>query len=687
MSEQESPQILSLSAPLTMDSFAELEVQARVAGEGLEVEADNCLLLDKFEEAIALYRQIPNADRKVLEKLAYSMQLSNDKDSIHALGLDLADATGAGRVVQLRAIIDYSNSYYRNTSETQRFDRIDLIRRLIDHLAALPELTRRDVNVLAGAFHLALDRRRDTSDGSAAADEVCSTAMQVLRAKAPAWVDVLALCELLSDYRKYHDPAQKEKIADALSKLNIERSPILAPAFNAAARLKDKKSAIRALTELCRRYKDHEDLTPTVASAAVEFDDLSLIDTLPEGLGVAARAFPEVLLVAAINEGSGENAALALQALGKHLSFNLAQLRESYLSIFNLPYGPDTWPDPRHFLDMRFKEVLELLPPGELRARVYLSSAVGYDQDPSLDAYLLEAFHFEPSSMLLYNIWGSTVLDQLPKALIAKLVCENALEDEAVQPFEDEQQPRVLALNLEGCLQVELDKLEAVSQSQALAILREWGFFPNAANTTSPPRTSSVTFDFQRRIEGEGLPEPIRMHLAGLAAAMPDLSPADLIYVLASVGRLAQSNKDAVSLAASANTVELAYNQVLALAGQVLNEVGKDKVLKQTQRYGAPALLQELADWAKKPEAIADGEIIEQVSKRMVAKQGTLIPRRAYLAGILNKRLPNMKGAWLDRQVADCMKRGVDIEQMIELAKTVTSWGEWEQGIDSLRPY
>ncbi len=33
------------------------------------------------------------------------------------------------------------------------------------------------------------------------------------------------------------------------------------------------------------------------------------------------------------------------------------------------------------------------------------------------------------------------------------------------------------------------------------------------------------------------------------------------------------------------------------------------------------------------------------------------------------------------------MKRGVDIEQMIELAKTVTSWGEWEQGIDSLRPY
>uniref|UniRef100_UPI0030DABC83 hypothetical protein n=1 Tax=Pseudomonas sp. RA_105y_Pfl2_P56 TaxID=3088701 RepID=UPI0030DABC83 len=97
------------------------------------------------------------------------------------------------------------------------------------------------------------------------------------------------------------------------------------------------------------------------------------------------------------------------------------------------------------------------------------------------------------------------------------------------------------------------------------------------------------------------------------------------------------------NFAASANTVELAYNQVLALAGQVLNEVGKDKVLKQTQRYGAPALLPELADWAKKPEAIADGEIIEQVSKRMVAKQGTLIPRREYLAGILNKRLPNRK--------------------------------------------
>ena len=57
------------------------------------------------------------------------------------------------------------------------------------------------------------------------------------------------------------------------------------------------------------------------------------------------------------------------------------------------------------------------------------------------------------------------------------------------------------------------------------------------------------------------------------------------------------------------------------------------------------------------------------------------------LAGILRKRLKNLKSHWLDQQVSEAMGRGVDIEQMIELAKGVGSWDDWSDGLESLQPY
>lgn len=53
----------------------------------------------------------------------------------------------------------------------------------------------------------------------------------------------------------------------------------------------------------------------------------------------------------------------------------------------------------------------------------------------------------------------------------------------------------------------------------------------------------------------------------------------------------------------------------------------------------------------------------------------------------LRKRLKNLRSHWLDQQVSEAMARGIDIEQMIDLAKGVNSWDAWSEGLARLVPY
>lgn len=71
----------------------------------------------------------------------------------------------------------------------------------------------------------------------------------------------------------------------------------------------------------------------------------------------------------------------------------------------------------------------------------------------------------------------------------------------------------------------------------------------------------------------------------------------------------------------------------------------------------------------------------------LVNLQGGLSGRHAYRVGILRKRLKNLKSNWLDQQVSESMARGVDIEQMMDLAKNVNSWDDWRSGLADHRPY
>lgn len=79
--------------------------------------------------------------------------------------------------------------------------------------------------------------------------------------------------------------------------------------------------------------------------------------------------------------------------------------------------------------------------------------------------------------------------------------------------------------------------------------------------------------------------------------------------------------------------------------------------------------------------------MVDALANHMVRQQGSLTNRRSYLAAILRKRLVNLRSNWLDQQVSDCMNRGIDIEQMITLAKGVATWDDWSQGLEKLRPY
>ncbi|RVD77571.1 hypothetical protein A9HBioS_2571 [Pseudomonas koreensis] len=47
----------------------------------------------------------------------------------------------------------------------------------------------------------------------------------------------------------------------------------------------------------------------------------------------------------------------------------------------------------------------------------------------------------------------------------------------------------------------------------------------------------------------------------------------------------------------------------------------------------------------------------------------------------------NLKSHWLDQQVSEAMNRGVDIEQMIDLAKGVNYWDNRSDGLSRLVPY
>lgn len=196
-----------------------------------------------------------------------------------------------------------------------------------------------------------------------------------------------------------------------------------------------------------------------------------------------------------------------------------------------------------------------------------------------------------------------------------------------------------------------------------------------------------VVFDFERRLQGSDLPEGVLGHLESIRALLGGAGGSQLVYLQSQLDRLSAEVARATPVAAAEETVAVAINEILSLKSHHLNEVGLKRVATLTKRYGAPNLLSELRALAKVSNTTLGTDVVDALANHMVRQQGTLATRRSYLAGILRKRLVNLKSAWLDQQVSKCLNRGVDIEQMIELAKGVDTWDDWSAGLETLRPY
>lgn len=150
--------------------------------------------------------------------------------------------------------------------------------------------------------------------------------------------------------------------------------------------------------------------------------------------------------------------------------------------------------------------------------------------------------------------------------------------------------------------------------------------------------------------------------------------------------KLSARAAERISLAVGHEVSIRAYNDFVSPAR--LTEYGEGRVRTLAKRYGAAGVLQGLDALITNPEFNPETDReLPALSIMLVKLQGGLSGRRAYLAGILRKRLKNLKSHWLDQQVSEVMVRGVDIEQMIDLAKNVNSWDDWSDGLAGLRPY
>jgi len=178
----------------------------------------------------------------------------------------------------------------------------------------------------------------------------------------------------------------------------------------------------------------------------------------------------------------------------------------------------------------------------------------------------------------------------------------------------------------------------------------------------------------------------VRNAIAALETSLASLAPAQLPYLQHCISRIAGAVPDLVSPAVTSDVSVQAFNELISPS--VLTKVGEDRLRKLAKRYGAAGVLRGIEALMTMPgfDSKADGSI-DALSRKLVELQGSLQNRRAYLAAVLRNRLPKLNSLWLDKQVVAAMRRGVDIEQMIDLAKAVTSWDMWSDGIEDLQPY
>lgn len=477
-------------------------------------------------------------------------------------------------------------------------------------------------------------------------------------------------------------------LIDLVSKLEPSKTPVIGFGFVAALRAKNLHVAKTFVSELCRRYQHHPHLSNTVAVAAVQARDPGMLDDAAEDVRNAALQLAEVQLLVAMtarNTSAVEKALSGYASTPKDKKLRvLPVILEPFLKLSWKPWDIGTWDVHPSLAADWCVELVALLPAGEARDSLLMECGVATESDMELLLpFLCDLFNRKPTVEVADLFPDSVPFDGVSACALARFIFEHAIEDDPYCSLVDpEFAPEISVLIERGVTEQLMILVRQLPEDQRLACVRtltSWGLL-------EAPE-SLVTFVFEQGLRGNSLPQNVQENLSSIRLAIQKSTPDQVIFIQSILDELSIDAKRSTSLAAEDSVVLSAFDEVLSLKDRSLTEHGKRRVKDLVKRYGAAKLLIGLRDITKQPQSVTKENLVDTLSKLMVLKQGGLPGRRSYLAGILRKRLVNLKGVWLDQQVSECINKGIDVEQMIELAKTVTTWDEWSVGLSRLKPY
>lgn len=657
------PSLLSLPELITaMNTGAEIE------GSGVEAEADRHLLDKRYREAADVYSTLDLDDLNRREKLAYCLYCVEEKGFFGVLDPVIERASPWGLALHL-----WGYDATRYSSGPTREERATLLASVLESAIKMDAWPVLRVYLIAGCWYHSLQLDLAAPD-MRALQARASSALAECGAKHQ---ESMELCTRIFNF--YHDRSapQKQALSDLVATVSAENTAVLSALYQAARIVENTPQAMAALHQLVQRFKDDPALESTVTAAAVVAGNLDFLECLPEELKAISRGRAEVQLLEAIAAGNQElvvEIASAMPAHGPSDSVLYQPCIAEPVFSFLLGRTDHTggWGDSAPWGYVMGARVFKALPPGALRNSFLreFRDFLGEDELHSRARELCDLFESTLEDDDFNWILTPECLCQVSPDSFARYLVMEAAAGSEYCPFESAED--IPWQRFAQPIKDALAMLPAETRQASEVLLEEWGvqWRPSLAD----------------RLAGGGLPEAVSSPLAQIDAAISSLGGSDLAYLQLAMMKLSARIAERISPAAGREVSIQAYNDFVHPSR--LTEYGEERVRKLATRYGAAGFLQGLDALIASPEfnPKTDREL-PALSKMLVKLQGGLAGRRAYLAGILRKRLKNLKSTWLDQQVSECMARGVDIEQMIDLAKTVNSWDDWSDGLADLRPY
>ncbi|WP_248746233.1 hypothetical protein [Pseudomonas sp. MWU12-2037] len=665
MSARTLPSLLSLPELINAKN-----TDTDVRGTGVEAEADQLFISNRFSEAAEAYRALDLDDINRREKLAYCLFCAGQKDFYTVLDARIEHATPWGLALHSWAFNDRRFAF-----DLPVDDLAERLTRLLQCAVKMDSWPKLREYLIAGCWHHSLQQRHDTP----AMRTLQSTASAALGKTGSKLQETLELCTRIFNYYRDRTEPQVRALDELVASTSTNDTPVLSALFSAAMIVQNTQQAKSALSELCRRYSDHQYLEQTVSAVAVEAGCPEFLDCLPAELKAASLNRPEIcLIVAMVKQDPSEVHALAetMPASGPADSvIHLPRIAEPFFDFLLSGRTSQVggWGGSVPWEAILGERLVKTLPAGALR-NSFLRTCREFLSDEEFLVHtkdLCDLFESSLSDEDFYSILRPECLQLVNAHSVAKYLIRKASEESEYSPFECDEE-EIPWDRFVPAIKEELASLQTKVGAAVESVLDGWGV---------PLRPT-----LERRLAGEGLPVFISTPLASIEDAISELNGSDLAYLQLALLKLSTRVAERISPAATHEVAIHTYNDFIRPSS--LTEYGEGRVRALANRYGAARFLQGLDALMRSPEfnPKTDREL-SALSKILVTLQGSLQVRRAYLAGVLRKRLKNLKSHWLDQQVSEAMTRGVDIEQMIDLAKGVSSWDDWTDGLSRLAPY